>query len=94
VDHADDKEPFSVRTPIAAIAALAPERLVERLAALADERHLANAANTRRAWRASWRVWVAFCAETNTGGYPPLWTRYARFCRRGLRPAYGARRLS
>jgi site-specific recombinase XerD len=31
---------------------------------------LGNAANTRRAWRAGWRVWVAFCAETNTARLP------------------------
>src|SRR5581483_2705162 len=47
--------------PLAEIVGLAPEGLAERLAALADDLHLAYAANTRRAWRASWRVWRAFC---------------------------------
>lgn len=50
--------------PIAEIASLAPEALAARLTALADDLRLAYAANTQRAWRASWRVWSAFCDDT------------------------------
>ena len=49
---------------IAEIAALAPERLAERLSDLAGDLDRGYAVNTQRLWRASWRVWVAFCAAT------------------------------
>jgi site-specific recombinase XerD len=60
--------PAGPALPLAEIAALAPEGLAERLAALAQDLHLAYAANTRRAWRAGWRVWVAFCTTAE-----PAW---------------------
>lgn len=63
--------PTGPALPIAEIAALAPEGLAERLAALAQDLHLAYAANTRRAWRAGWRVWVAFCT-TAAPAWPVL----------------------
>lgn len=50
---------------IAEIAALAPEALAERLAALGPDLDRAYAANTKRLWRASWRVWRAFCAAAD-----------------------------
>src|SRR5579859_4416423 len=57
--------PAGPLAPIAEIAALAPPALVERLAGLAADLNLAYADNTRRLWRASWRVWVAFCAAAD-----------------------------
>ena len=51
--------------PIADIAALAPEALADRLAALGPDLDRAYAANTKRLWRASWRVWRAFCAAAD-----------------------------
>lgn len=37
---------------------------------MADDLQLAYAANTQRAWRASWRVWVQFCHETGAARLP------------------------
>lgn len=51
----------SAPTALAEIAALAPAALAARLNTLAADLQLAYAANTQRAWRASWRVWRAFC---------------------------------
>src|SRR6185312_2342117 len=53
---------------IAEIAALAPERLADRLSGLLVDLDRAYAANTKRMWRASWRVWRAFC-----GAADPPW---------------------
>lgn len=60
--------PLARSTAIAEIAALAPALLVERLARVAADLDLAYAINTQRLWRASWRVWVAFCAAAE-----PAW---------------------
>ena len=53
--------PGNPPTALAEIAALAPAALGARLSSLAADLHLAYAANTQRAWRASWRVWRTFC---------------------------------
>jgi len=55
--------PAGLVLPIAEIAALAREGLAERLAGLIADVDRAYAENTKRLWRASWRVWVAFCAS-------------------------------
>lgn len=70
-DTALPPAPAGPALPIAEIVALAPEGLAERLAALAQDLQLAYAANTRRAWRAGWRVWVAFCT-TAAPAWPVL----------------------
>lgn len=53
--------PSGSPSALAEIAALAPAALATRLSSLAADLHLAYATNTQRAWRASWRVWRAFC---------------------------------
>jgi integrase len=50
---------------------LAPGALIERLRAIAPEDFQgAYSDNTRHAWRASWRVWRAFCHATGTPVLP------------------------
>lgn len=57
----------------------APTALIERLRELAPDFEAAYADNTRRAWRASWRVWRAFCAEKDWPVLPATVKRLRAF---------------
>jgi len=47
--------------PFGELQGLAPHALAERLQALSLDFELAYAKNTRRTWRADWRVWCGYC---------------------------------
>ena len=69
-DDRKHKGPLMPAPAIAEIAALAPASLAERLDALAKHLKLAYSPNTVRAWRASWRVWTAFCRTRRVPALP------------------------
>lgn len=52
------------------LAAVATAAGIERLRALGDDFTRAYAPNTQRAWRADWRAWLAFCAQSGAPAFP------------------------
>lgn len=57
-------------TTLQELVALSPQAFADRLRDLSLDFEGAYAANTLRAWRASWRTWTAFCRRTGATALP------------------------